>query len=158
MPRLVKGGKWVFGWSKVSVEGKIVIPPETLNEYQIHDRDDIVIMSGSKTSGGFIAAKLSSLKNSNLAVLLDKLPELRKSPIPGDGVLREGNRVFYRTSVENGGYLKLTAAVLAEYGVKRGDSLLVVRGSGLAPGFIVRGPIIEEAREHPELELFEYTG
>jgi hypothetical protein len=154
MPRLVKGGKWVFGWSKVSVEGKMVIPPETLNEYRIHVDDDIVLMSGSKTSGGFIAVKLSRLENSKLAVLLDKLPELRMPRVPGNGILRSGNRVFYRTSIEKGGSISPGAAILAEYGVKIGDSLLVVRGSGLAPGFIVCGPIVEEARKHPELKVF----
>ena len=158
MPRLVKGGKWVFGWSKVSLEGRIVIPPETLNEYEIHVNDEMVIMSGSKTSGGFSAMKLSRLEKSNLAVLLDKFPELRMSRIPGDGVLRDRNRVYYRTSVEKNGSIALAATILAEYGVKAGDSLLVVRGSGLAPGFIVRGPIVEEARRHSELEVFEYTG
>jgi bifunctional DNA-binding transcriptional regulator/antitoxin component of YhaV-PrlF toxin-antitoxin module len=158
MPRLVKGGKWVFGWSKVSGKGKIVIPPETLDEYEIHVNDEMVLMSGSKTSGGFSAMKLSRMERSKLSALIDTFPELRMSPIPGDGVVRKGNRVFYRTSVKKGGSITLAAALLAEYGVKTGDSLLVARGSGLAPGFIVRGPIVEEARRHPELEVFEYTG
>jgi hypothetical protein len=41
------------------------------------------------------------------------------------------------------------------YGVERGASLLSVRGSALALGFIIRGPIIEEARKHPEIEVYE---
>ena len=154
MPRLVKGGKWVFGWSKISAEGKIVIPPEPLNEYEIHVSDEMVLMSGSKTSGGFSAVKLSRIENSKLSVLLDKFPELRMSRMPGDGVLYDRDRVYYRTSVEKGGTISLAAAILAEYGVKTEDRLLVVRGSGLGPGFIVRGPIVEEARRHPELEVF----
>jgi hypothetical protein len=40
------------------------------------------------------------------------------------------------------------------YGIEPGDDLLVIRGSGLALGFAVRGPIVEEARNHPELERF----
>jgi bifunctional DNA-binding transcriptional regulator/antitoxin component of YhaV-PrlF toxin-antitoxin module len=158
MPRLVKGGKWVFGWSEVSGGGKIIIPTETLDEYEIHSNDEMVLMSGSKTSGGFIAIKLSRLEKSNLSVIVDRFPELKMSRIPGDGILHDGNRALYRTSVEKGGSITLTAATLAEYGVKRGDRLLVVRGSGLGPGFIVRGPIVELAREHPELEVFKYTG
>jgi hypothetical protein len=35
-----------------------------------------------------------------------------------------------------------------------GDRLLVVRGSGLALGFLERGPIYEEARRHPDIETF----
>ena len=153
MPRLVKGGKLVFGWSKVSGEGKFVIPPETLDEYEIHVNDEIVVMSGSKTSGGFIAVKISRIEKSKLAVLTDTFPELKTSRLPG-GVLRNGNRAFYRTSVTKGGSIIIAEAILAENGAKTGDSLLVVRGSGLGPGFIVRGPIVELAREHPELEVF----
>ena len=154
MPRLVKGGKWVFCWSQVSAEGKIVIPPETLNECEIHVNDEMVLTSGSNTSGGFIAVKLSRLENSKLAVLLDNLPELRMPDIPGSGIMHSGDRVFYRTSIEKGGSISPGAAILTEYGIETGDRLLVVRGSGLAPGFIVRGPIVEEARRHSELEVF----
>ena len=45
--------------------------------------------------------------------------------------------------------------VPAAVGVGRGERLLVVRGSGRALGFIVRGPIYEEALKHPELMSFD---
>ena len=35
MPQLVKGGKYIFGWSKVGKEGKIKIPPEAYEEYNL---------------------------------------------------------------------------------------------------------------------------
>lgn len=44
--------------------------------------------------------------------------------------------------------------VPAEAGVQPGDRLLVVRGSGRALGFVTRGPIYEEALQHPELVCF----
>jgi hypothetical protein len=28
MPRLVKGGKWTYGWALVGPEGEIVVPPK----------------------------------------------------------------------------------------------------------------------------------
>jgi len=34
MPQLVKGGKYVFGWSIISEYGGILIPEEALHEYQ----------------------------------------------------------------------------------------------------------------------------
>jgi len=33
MPQLVKGGKWVFGWTVVSSAGEVRIPPEAYAEY-----------------------------------------------------------------------------------------------------------------------------
>lgn len=53
MPQLVKGGKYVFGWSKVNDEGKIVIPSKAFIEYHFKAGEKIILLSGSRTSGGF---------------------------------------------------------------------------------------------------------
>ena len=57
MPQLVKGGKYVFGWSKVSDEGKIVTPSKAFIEYHFKAGEKIILLSGSKTSGGFRLTK-----------------------------------------------------------------------------------------------------
>ena len=49
----------------------------------------------------------------------------------------------------------LPPRALTAYGIQPGDRLLVIRGSNLGVGFGVRGPIIEEANRHPELEVFD---
>jgi hypothetical protein len=36
-----------------------------------------------------------------------------------------------------------------------GERLLVGRGSGRALGFLQKGRIVEEAQNHPEIELFD---
>jgi hypothetical protein len=41
------------------------------------------------------------------------------------------------------------------YGINLGDLLLSIRGSNVAIGFSVRGPIILEAKKHSDIELFE---
>lgn len=33
MPRLLKGGKWVFGWTVVGPQRELTIPPEAQREY-----------------------------------------------------------------------------------------------------------------------------
>ncbi len=38
MPQLVKGGKYVYGWSKVSTKGKIAIPDKAKEEYNLATR------------------------------------------------------------------------------------------------------------------------
>jgi len=43
-----------------------------------------------------------------------------------------------------------------DVGVRPGDRLLAVRGSGYALGLLARGPIYKEATQHPELETFGY--
>jgi hypothetical protein len=63
MPQLAKGGKYVFGWSKVGDQGEIVIPLEALEEYNLTTDKNVILMSGSKTSGGFGLTMAESLKN-----------------------------------------------------------------------------------------------
>ena len=62
MPQLVKGGKHVFGWSKVGEQGSIVIPSEAFAEYHLITGENVILMSGSKTSGGFGLTKRESLR------------------------------------------------------------------------------------------------
>jgi bifunctional DNA-binding transcriptional regulator/antitoxin component of YhaV-PrlF toxin-antitoxin module len=146
VPQLVKGGKWTFGWSAVSCNGTIVIPPEAFREYNFREGDEVVLMSGSRTSGGFALTTRSRLSRSKLSALVNGLSEA--------GKIHSRNRLFHQTTINKGGTLNLPSPFLDGYGIKAGDRLLVVRGSGLAPGFIVRGPIVEEALNHPELEMF----
>ena len=40
-------------------------------------------------------------------------------------------------------------------GGKKNSMLLTVRGSHKALGYMVKGPIIEEAKRHPELKIYE---
>ncbi|MEW6558549.1 MAG: hypothetical protein AB1349_14565, partial [Elusimicrobiota bacterium] len=62
MPRIAKGGKYVFGWSKVGKIGRIVIPKEAMKEYKFEVRERVILMSGSRRSGGFGITTLSLLK------------------------------------------------------------------------------------------------
>jgi len=50
MPQLIKGGKNVFGWSKISNSSGIKIPIEVIKEYDLQPSNKVIIMSGSKTS------------------------------------------------------------------------------------------------------------
>jgi hypothetical protein len=132
MPQLVKGGKWVFGWAVVGSQGELTIPPQAWREYGFRTGDEAVFMPGSRRSGGF---GLSTPR------LVAAFPE----------PLRAQERVLGRARFDEGGRV----TVPPEVGVKPGDRLLTVRGSGRALGFVARGPIFEEALRHPELQVFE---
>lgn len=154
MPQLVKGGKHVFGWSLVGYTGQIIIPPEALQEYGLGESEKLILISGSHTSGGFGLASRSSLQKSPLGALIDLHPELGKFRMPeGESIQHEG-KTYSWVKLHKGG-ITVESVTLHKYGIKVGDKLLVIRGSGLATGFAVRGPIIEEARRHHGLELYE---
>ena len=153
MPQLVKGGKYAFGWSTVSLDGEIVIPPEAVIEYKLTS-DKVILISGSKTSGGFSITGLQALHASRLGVLLDKHPDLVNFELPEGKVVENGSRLFCWVG-QQCGKIKVPTQTLERYGIKIGDRLLTIRGSHLGIGFAVKGPIIKEANRHPELPSFE---
>jgi bifunctional DNA-binding transcriptional regulator/antitoxin component of YhaV-PrlF toxin-antitoxin module len=153
MPRLVKGGKHVFGWSRVRDCGQILIPPEAVREYNLEDADGLVVLPGSRRSGGFGLSSREAIRRSFLEVVLEDHPELGEFRVPEGEVVEHEGRPYCWAALRQG-TVRLPAETLAKYGVKTGDRLLVIRGSGLAVGFAVRGPIVEEARRHAELRVF----
>lgn len=154
MPQLVKGGKHVFGWSKVSNNGRIRIPHEVIEEYNLRSSNKVFIISGSKTSGGFSIVKFELLKNSPLYIVLNDNPGLASFKISMGEPIKYNNRFFCWTEISEDEAIQLPNETLKQYGIKPLDNILSVRGSGLGVGFIVRGPIIQEARKHPELKIF----
>ena len=132
MPRLVKGGKWVYGWVTVGPEGKVTIPPEAWHEYDFHAENKAIFIPGSRRSGGF---------GISTPGLMGRVSER----LAGGTI-----QVLARGRFEDG-----QVTVPSEVGVGPGDRLLAVRGSRYGLGFVARGPIYEEALKHPgELEDF----
>ncbi len=153
MPQLVKGAKHVFGWSRVGPTGRIVIPPTAWDEYELKENAKMILVPGSRTSGGFGLAARESLDRTPLAAVVDAPAGLQNFQVP-EGVSIEFRGRPYAWVTLGNGSLMVPPPALAKFGVAIGSRLLVIRGSGRALGFAVRGPIVEEAGKHPELELF----
>lgn len=156
MPQLVKGGKYVFGWSKVNSDGRIVIPPEAIEEYRFNPGTTVIMISGSKTSGGFIIVDKAVLEKSALGDILNKKPELKNLEIPEGEIIEYKDRKYGWTKIQPDNTLKLKNETLGAYGINTGDDLMVIRGSGLGISMIIKGPVVEHARTHPEIEKFGY--
>jgi bifunctional DNA-binding transcriptional regulator/antitoxin component of YhaV-PrlF toxin-antitoxin module len=153
MPQLVKGGKFVYGISKIGPAGNIVIPPQSIEEYGFSEGDNVILMNGSRRSGGFGMTTVSVLGKSSLKVIGERLPELMAYQIPEFQVVTSYGRLYCWTTIGEGGCITVPPETLSRYGLKIGNRLVIGRGSGLAIGFIAKGPIFEEAMKHPELEL-----
>jgi len=158
MPQLVKGGKYVYGLSKIGKTGAIVIPPESKEEYGFEDGDRVIILSGSRKSGGFGVTKSSILQKTSLARILQDIPSLASYRIPEAETIENKGRWLCWSIIKTGGYIQLPVETLSKYSLEPGDFLAVGRGSNLALSFIARGVILKEALKHPELELFEIHG
>jgi bifunctional DNA-binding transcriptional regulator/antitoxin component of YhaV-PrlF toxin-antitoxin module len=155
MPHIVRSGKYVYGWSKVGESGRIAIPKEAMDEYGLKEHDKVILMSGSRRSGGFAVTTPSLLRGTPLSAVLQRFPRLRTFQMPEARVVRVEGRAFCWAGVDEGNYITLPGLTLREYGIIPGDRLLTVRGSELALGFALRGPIVDEAATLPDLEVFE---
>ena len=153
MPRIVKGGKYVYGWSKVGTNGRIVIPSEAFQEFSLTDSQNVILLPGSKRSEGFALTTPELLRNSPLAVIVNKNHQLGKFQMPEGEPVEIDGKPYCWVRIQNG-TITVPPETLARYQISPGDLLLSVRGSGIALEFPVRGPIIEEAKTH-ELEIFE---
>jgi len=146
VPQLVKGGKHAYAWSKVSNKGKISLPNEAVTEYNLLTWDKVILMPGSKRSGGFGLTSVELLEKSALRGILEGSPQLAKFQInEGETVEIKGKRYCW-VKMSKDGSIIVPVCTLKEYGVNLGDRLLSVRGSCLALGFIIKGPIMDEAR------------
>lgn len=154
MPQLVKGGKYTFGWSCVGDTGQIVIPPEALEQYHLKEFEKLILVPGSKTSGGFGLGSEESVKSSPLGIVADVHPELGEFQVPEGEVIEYEGKPYCWVELRNGG-VTVPPGTLEKYGIRIGDKLLVIRGSSLAIAFAVRGPIVEEAKKYGVLEVFE---
>jgi hypothetical protein len=154
MPQLVKGGKNIYGWSKVNEFGRIAIPPDAYEEYNFSTEKYAYLLSGSKRSGGFGLATLNALRTSSFSDIIIDHPELLNPELIFGKPIKHRSRIFCIVPIEN---MSITVPldVLELYGIIKGSRLLTVRGSHIALGFIVKGPIIEEAHRHPGLEVYE---
>lgn len=155
MPLLVKGGKYVFGWSGVSEEGRIAVPPEAVEEYGLKGAAEVILMPGSERSGGFGLTTMKLLQNTHYGAVLEEDPRLARFEAPEGEAVEIKSKVYCWVVMEKNGVFSVPPKTLRRYGIEPGGRLLVIRGSGRAVGFIVRGPIVEEAGRHPDIEMFE---
>lgn len=155
LPQLVKSGKHAYGWSEVSATGKVAVPDDALAEYNLTLPCKVFLMSGSKRSGGFAVTTSSLLENSVLLRPLDDNPQLASFQLPEGEVITVAGKPYCWVTLNTDGCITVPLKTLKQYGVQAGDRLLSVRGSCFALAFCVKGPIIEEAKKHPNLILLK---
>jgi len=155
LPQIVKGGKYLFGWSRVGNQGKVKIPPEAFEEYNLKLEKYVILFSGSKTSGGFGLSSVRILKNSIMKDLTDKHTSLANYKIPEGEIIEFKNKKYCWLAIQKDRSINLPEKTLQVFGINKTDNLLSGRCSHLAIGFIAKGPIFKEAKKHPEIKVFE---
>nr|WP_322171203.1 hypothetical protein [Acutalibacter sp. M00118] len=148
MPQLNKGGKFVFGKSLIRQDGKIFLPPQAVEEYDICIEGKVYIFTGAKATGGFCITRKGLLGPSQLGNILGDNPFLETYALPeGKLIPYKGRRYGWLTATP-GGEVQLTAPLLKALDLTIGMELLCIRSSNIAFTLGARGPLLERARNY----------
>ncbi len=154
MPQMTKGGKYIFGWSKIKEYGKLTFPTMAIEEYKLQEESYIYIVSGSKQTGGFCVMPEPLLSDSKLNNILVKNKCL------ADRSLKEGELILYKGRMYgwlflDGINVNLPQSLMDYLGVSVGDKLLAIRSSNIAFTMGFRGSLIDKANNFKgKIEIF----
>ncbi|MBD3226808.1 MAG: hypothetical protein GF329_01365 [Candidatus Lokiarchaeota archaeon] len=152
MPQIVKGGKYIFGWSRVSKNGEIKINNEAMIEYDFNIGDKVILLPGSSYSEGFGIKSIKRIKKSKLKDILENNPTLVNFMVNmGDTILYKDKYLSW-TKINENNSIKLPLETLSKYEITPEMKLLSVRGSWLSLGFVAKGRLIEEAKNTQKLK------
>jgi len=149
MPQLNKGGKYVFGWSKIENNGTVHFPPMILTEYGLLEGQEIIIFTGSKVTGGFCVTNQKMLSTSKLQGILNNLPELKnhRAVLAGEFIPYKG-RSYAWLPLYNDGSIALPARTLEYLHLRPGNKLMSIRSSNIAFTMGAKGPLVERAKAY----------
>ena len=144
MPKMTKGGKYIFGWSRIRVNGELIFPRMAVDEYNLQEETYIYIVSGSKQTGGFCVMTDPLLFHSKLKNILKENSSLAdRSLSEGELIAYKGRKYGWLALKENTVYLSDDLMKMLE--IKVGDKLLAIRSSDIAFTMGVKGRLIEKA-------------
>lgn len=148
MPQLNKGGKFVFGISRIREGGELFLPPQAMEEYGICREGRIYIFTGARATGGFCVTRKGLLAPSQLGHILRENPKLDTYTFPeGELTPYKGRRYGWLT-VSQSGRLLLTEFLLHRLDLNIGAELLCIRSSDIAFTLGAKGPLLERAKSY----------
>lgn len=155
MPQITKGGKFIYGWSLINKDYSVYLPPQAVREYGINSSGKIILMSSSKTTGGFCISSKKLFLNSKLSSLTHKLQEVFEYQTEKEELIFYNDRFYAWTNIDEEGRIRLNKKTLDYLELKVSERLLVIRSSSLAFTLGAKGPIFERvAASKAEIKVF----
>lgn len=154
MPQMTKGGKYIFGWSRIRVNGELIFPRMAVDEYNLQEETYIYIVSGSKQTGGFCVMTEPLLSHSKLKNILKENSSLAdRSLSEGELIAYKGRKYGWLALNKSEVYLSDDLMKMLE--IKVGDKLLAIRSSDIAFTMGFRGSLIDKANNfNGRIEMF----
>lgn len=148
MPQLCKGGKFVFGISKLRADLTVRIPPQAIEEYSITADDDIILFTGSKSTGGFCVTSRRLLETSQLHNILSECPAIGQNTAPLLAFVRYKGMGYCRAKINENGILQMTDQAAGYLGLEIGSELMAIRSSNIAFTMGAKGPLMDAAHAY----------
>ena len=145
MPQMDKGGKFIFGQSIIHPDGRVKIPTQAAEEYQIASEGRGYLLTGSKVTGGFCVTRKGLLLPSKLGHILTETPLLLNYEAPMGVFIRYKGRSYCWTAISAEGEITLTEEMLAFLDLSPGMRLLCIRSSDIAFTMGAKGPLLDKA-------------
>lgn len=147
MPQITKGGKYIFGWSKIRANGALTFPAEVVHEYKLEQETAVYIVSGSKQTGGFCVMPEPLLLHSPLKSILRENPQLANRNLEEGALISYKGRKYGWLALKDSS-VRLSAALLHALELTAEDMLLCIRSSNIAFTMGVKGSLIDKAKAY----------
>ena len=155
MPQMNKGGKFVFGKSRIRKDSTVRLPPMAVSEYAIAAEGRVYLFSGSKSTGGFCVTRRGLLESSKLGHILSENPKLRDYEITEGSFIPYKGRAYCWCTITSEGSIVLSPEMLSFLQLAPGMELLSIRSSDIAFTMGAKGPLLEKADNYDgEIPLF----
>jgi len=146
MKKIQIGKNEIFGWSSISEEGKIIIPDNALKDFNFQGDNKLILISGSKSHGGFSLTTMEKTADSPLGMNLKKLRSVSKYEMPAGKIMTRNGTAYCWLWLTNG-MIELKPGVIHHLGLQKKDKLLVLKQSSLVLSFYSKGPVFKEAEK-----------
>lgn len=155
MPQMNRGGKFIFGQSRIRDDGTVRFPSQAVAEYNITAESKVYLFTGSKSTGGFCVTRQGLLGPSKLGHILTETPQLKNyETAPGEFVKYKG-RSYAWVDITEDGIIRLTGEMMDFLEIAPGMKLLSIRSSDIAFTMGAKGPLVETAKAY-DGEIAEY--
>ncbi len=145
MPQMNKGGKFIFGKSKISDSGEVKIPIQATEEYNIAFEGKVYLFTGSKITGGFCVTRKGLLLPSALGHILTDTPNLMNYALPAGKFVPYKGRAYCWVDISADGKIVLSKEMMNYLHLMPDMQLLTIRSSNIAFTMGAKGPLLEKA-------------
>ncbi len=148
MPQMNKGGKFIFGKSRIRDDLTVQLPTQAVTEYNAAAEGKVYLFTGSKITGGFCVTRKGLLESSKLRHILTDNPSLQNYQTTEGEFIKYKGRSYCWVNISENGIIELNREMMNFLDLKSGMELLSIRSSDIAFTMGAKGPLLKKAKNY----------